>query len=52
MVATELRRFRGAMAPTAAGDEGEPAALPASTMSAILDEVRAIRQALEKENGR
>jgi membrane protein YdbS with pleckstrin-like domain len=52
MVAAELRRFRGAMAPTAAGDEGEPAALPASTMSAILDEVRAIRQALEKENGR
>ncbi len=48
MVAAELRRFRGAMAPTAAGDEGEPAAPLASTMGEILGEVRAIRQVLER----
>jgi len=52
MVAAELRRFRGAMAPTAAGDEGEPTTLPTGTMGDILDELRAIRQALEKGNGR
>ena len=43
MVAAELRRFRGGMAPTvAAGDVDPPEAL-----TAILDEVRAIRQALD-----
>jgi membrane protein YdbS with pleckstrin-like domain len=47
IVATELRRFRGGMAPTAAEVEGEPAA--ASALSAILAEVRAIRQSLEKD---
>lgn len=42
MVATELRRFRGGMAPTGAEVEvGSPDAL-----NAILSEVRAIRQAL------
>ncbi len=48
MVVTELRRFRGAMAPTAAEMEREPAALPADTLSHILAEVRAIREALQK----
>ena len=43
MVATELRRFRGGMAPTAAEVElDSPEAL-----TAILGEVRAIRQALD-----
>ena len=43
MVATELRRFRGGMAPTAADMElDSPEAL-----TAILGEVRAIRQALD-----
>jgi uncharacterized membrane protein YdbT with pleckstrin-like domain len=49
LVATELRRFRGAMAPTQAEVEaipGEPAADP---MQAILAEVRAIRQAIETQ---
>jgi len=45
MVATALRRFRGAMAPTAAEMEGEPAAV----LNAILVEVQAIRQALQAE---
>lgn len=43
IVATRLQRFRGAMAPTAAEVEAEPDAL-----NAILTEVRAIRQTLEK----
>jgi len=47
IVVTELRRFRGGMAPTAAEVEGEPAV--ADALSAILAEVRAIRQALEKD---
>ncbi|MBM4467010.1 MAG: PH domain-containing protein [Chloroflexi bacterium] len=45
LVVTELRRFRGGMAPTAAEVEGEPAAV----LNAILAEVRAIRQALQAE---
>jgi uncharacterized membrane protein YdbT with pleckstrin-like domain len=45
MVVTELRRFRGAMPPTT-GQEGEP---PDGT-AALLAEVQAIRQLLEKEN--
>ncbi|MGA9350689.1 MAG: PH domain-containing protein [Anaerolineae bacterium] len=49
IVVTELRRFRGGMAPTAAGVEGEPAEALADALSAILTEVRAIRQALERE---
>ena len=50
MVVTELRRFRGGMAPTAA--EVEPGPLQASdeTLTAILGEVRAIRGALEKRS--
>jgi membrane protein YdbS with pleckstrin-like domain len=43
IVAAKLQRFRGGMAPTAAEVEVEPEAL-----SAILAEVRAIRQTLEK----
>jgi uncharacterized membrane protein YdbT with pleckstrin-like domain len=46
MVVTELRRFRGALAPTGAGMEGEPVAASADVLSAILAEVQAIRQAL------
>jgi putative membrane protein len=47
IVVTELRRFRGGMAPTAAEVEGEPSV--ADAMNAILAEVRAIRQALEAD---
>ena len=47
IVVTELRRFRGSMAPTAAEAEGEPAVVPTGDLSAILTEVQAIRQALE-----
>jgi len=45
LVAAELRRFRGSMTPTAADVE----AGPADTLSAILAELRAIRQALEEQ---
>jgi membrane protein YdbS with pleckstrin-like domain len=48
LVATELRRFRGSMAPTAAEVEGEPVTAP-ETLNAILTEIRAIRQSLEKD---
>jgi len=47
IVVTELHRFRGSMAPTAAGVEGEPAVSTTDTLSAILSEVRAIRRAME-----
>ncbi|MDY6875661.1 MAG: PH domain-containing protein [Chloroflexota bacterium] len=47
IVVTELRRFRGGMAPTAAGVEGEPAVVSTDTLSAILSEIRAIRRAME-----
>lgn len=49
MVVTELRRFRGGMAPTAAEVEGAPAVASADALSAILAEVRAIRQSLETD---
>jgi len=48
IVVTELRRFRGSMAPTAAEEEVEPAVASTDALSAILTEVRAIRHALEK----
>jgi membrane protein YdbS with pleckstrin-like domain len=48
LVAAELRRFRGAMAPTAA--EVEPEATSAETLTAILQELRAIRQAVQKDS--
>jgi len=44
LVATELRRFRGGMAPTAA----EVEAAPAEVLNEILAEVRAIRQSLDR----
>ena len=47
IVVTELRRFRGSMSPTAAEVEGEPTLVSTNALSAILTEVRAIRQALE-----
>jgi uncharacterized membrane protein YdbT with pleckstrin-like domain len=47
LVATELRRFRGGMAPTQAEVEAIPGEPPADPMQAILAEVRAIRQAME-----
>jgi len=49
MVATELRRFRGSMAPTAAEVEPEPALASPDALGAILAEVREIRHALEKD---
>ena len=49
MVVTELRRFRGGMAPTAAEVVPEPVGAPADTLTAILEELRAIRQATEKD---
>ena len=49
LVATELRRFRGAMAPTAAGVEPEAGEGATPTLAAILDEVRAIRQKMESD---
>jgi uncharacterized membrane protein YdbT with pleckstrin-like domain len=45
LVRSRLRRYRGAMAPTAAGDEGEPLA---GTLAAILTEVKAIRSVVDK----
>jgi membrane protein YdbS with pleckstrin-like domain len=50
LVATELRRFRGSMAPTAAEME-VPAIEPAGDlMRAVLEEVRAIRKVLEQDS--
>ena len=45
LVRSRLRRYRGAMAPTAAEEEGEP---KVDTLRAILTEVKAIRAAAEK----
>jgi uncharacterized membrane protein YdbT with pleckstrin-like domain len=45
IVSSRLRRYRGAMGPTAAGEEPEPRG---DTLEAILTEVRAIRTAVEK----
>lgn len=49
MVVTELRQFRGGMAPTATEVEPEPGVGASDALSAILAEVRAIRQALDKD---
>lgn len=46
LVVSELRRFRGAMTPTAAQEE-----IPANGSAALLKEVRAIRQLMEKNEG-
>jgi len=45
LVRSRLRLYRGAMGPTAAGEEGEPGI---DTLAAILTEVKAIRGAVEK----
>ena len=50
MVVTELRRFRGGMAPTAAEVEPGPLQASGETLTAILGELRAIRGALEKRS--
>lgn len=47
IVVTELRRFRGGMAPTMAEVESEAVPAAPDALSAILAEVRAIRQTLE-----
>lgn len=44
IVVASLRRFRGAMPPTAAQEE-----LPADSAASLLEEVRAIRQLLEQD---
>jgi membrane protein YdbS with pleckstrin-like domain len=49
IVATELRRFRGSLAPSAGDLEPEGPMQPNETLTALLAEVRAIRQALEKQ---
>ncbi len=49
LVATELRRFRGGMAPTAAEAEDEPTMPTQNTLNAILAQVQAIRQSLERD---
>ena len=49
LVATELRRYRGAMSPTAAEEQGK-AELPGTNTSAeLLDEVRQIRRLLAEQ---
>ena len=48
MVVTALHRFRGGMAPTNAEEEA-PMAAPSETLNAILAEVRAIRQAMDRD---
>ena len=48
LVAGELRRFRGAMPPTQAGEEAAAAPAPGAALSDLLDEVRAIRKAVEE----
>ena len=45
LVRSRLRRYRGAMAPTASEEEGEQGV---DTLGAILTEVKAIRTAVEK----
>ncbi len=49
MVVTQLRRFRGGMAPTAAEVEPEAGLASADALSAILGELKAIRKTLEQE---
>jgi len=46
-VVTQLRRFRGAMSPTSAGEEIAPPASQDETMRAILEQVAAIRELME-----
>ncbi|MFQ5512439.1 MAG: PH domain-containing protein [Candidatus Krumholzibacteriia bacterium] len=48
MVATELRRFRGGMSPTAADVEDASATDAAKTLAAMLGELKAIRKAVDR----
>ncbi len=47
MVVKELRKFRGGMTPTAADEEIDLATTPANGLDEVLDELRAIRKAIE-----
>jgi membrane protein YdbS with pleckstrin-like domain len=47
MVVNELRKFRGGMTPTAADEEIDLATMPANGLDEILEELRAIRNAIE-----
>jgi uncharacterized membrane protein YdbT with pleckstrin-like domain len=49
LVVTQLRRFRGGMAPTGAEVEPEPQGTSVEMLAAILSELKAIRRAMEKE---
>ena len=49
LVVTELRRFRGSMAPTAAEVEPGPEWASGETLAAMLTELKAIRRAIEEE---
>ncbi len=49
MVVTELRRYRGAMAPTVAEVEAAPGGKAESLPAELLEEVRQIRQLLEQQ---
>jgi hypothetical protein len=48
IVAAKLRKFRGGMAPTAAGVENEPSLASRETLDKILRELTAIRKSVEK----
>jgi membrane protein YdbS with pleckstrin-like domain len=50
LVATELRRFRGSMAPTAAEMESTAPEPGGDLMRAVLEELKAIREVLERDN--
>jgi hypothetical protein len=47
IVVKELRRFRGGMAPTVAEEESDILSKPSFALNEILEEVRAIRGAIE-----
>jgi membrane protein YdbS with pleckstrin-like domain len=47
-VVGKLREFRGSMSPTAAEEEPTGGAVPSGEMAPVLEELRAIRKALEK----
>jgi uncharacterized membrane protein YdbT with pleckstrin-like domain len=49
IVAKSLRKFRVGMAPTAAGSDDEAAPAMGGTLGELLEEVRAIRQAIDKK---
>ena len=47
IVVNELRKFRGGMTPTAADEEIDLATAPANRLDEVLEELRAIRKAIE-----